>query len=409
VLLPLGLAVCLSLFGDLSLFAALVTQLDAVGLTLGAAGIMLSVHRLIRIPGNPLVGLLLDRHGRRRPFVLGMVLATLSTVGYGLVRGFWPFLLSRLAWGIAWMLIHVGGLTMVLDVSTPSNRGRLTGVYNSWMLLGLALGPLVGGVLVDLLGFRSAMLTCASLTAIGLTIAVTTLPETTPIASGKRQDRSPQTLGLRRRLGNLWHQRIKTYLSANRGLVIAFSLYLITQFAGEGVALSTISLLLQRRFGERVALGSLTLGVASAGGVLLALRSLLAGAVGPLSGHASDRRAGRWIVIRGSLVVGVLGFGLLFFATSLWAIVVGVALGAISAGAALATLAAYIGDVTPSDRQGTVMGVYAAAGDIGSTTGPLLAFALLSFANLQWVYLVCAFISLLGIWLSWRTRGVPKP
>ena len=36
VLMPLGLAVCLSLFGDLTLYAVLVTQLDEVGLSLAA-------------------------------------------------------------------------------------------------------------------------------------------------------------------------------------------------------------------------------------------------------------------------------------------------------------------------------------------------------------------------------------
>ncbi|TEU17773.1 MAG: hypothetical protein E3J21_07535 [Anaerolineales bacterium] len=64
VLVPLGLAVCLSLFGALTLYAMLVTQLDVVGLSLGTVGVMLGVNRLIRIPGNPLAGVLLDFENR---------------------------------------------------------------------------------------------------------------------------------------------------------------------------------------------------------------------------------------------------------------------------------------------------------------------------------------------------------
>jgi MFS family permease len=86
---PLGLAACLSLFGDLTLFAVLASQMQVVGLTLGAVGVMLGVHRLIRIPGNAIAGQLYDRWGRRPLFLAGMVLALLSTTGYGLVRGFW--------------------------------------------------------------------------------------------------------------------------------------------------------------------------------------------------------------------------------------------------------------------------------------------------------------------------------
>jgi len=72
-LLPLGFAVALSLLGDLSLFATLTTQLDVLNLSLAQAGILLSVHRLVRIPGNPLAGALMDHLGRRPLFVLGMV------------------------------------------------------------------------------------------------------------------------------------------------------------------------------------------------------------------------------------------------------------------------------------------------------------------------------------------------
>lgn len=378
VLLPLGLAVCLSLFGDLTLYAVLVTQLDVVGLSLGSVGIMLGVNRLVRVPGNPLAGLLLDRWGRRPLFVVGMLLGVLSTAGYGLVRGFWPFLVARLGWGIAWTLINVGGMAMVLDVSRPTNRGRLVGLYNTWMLAGLALGPLVGGLLVDMIGFRPGLLICAGITAVGLVVAVAALPETAH--------------------GRMANGEWRSAIGDTRLLTVA-GLFLITQLAGEGVVFSTVSLLVQRCCGQTVSLGPLALGVASAGGLLLALRSLLAGGVGPLAGHVSDTPSGRWPVIVGSLVVGMLGFGLLSFATSLWAIVLGVMVSAVSGGAALATLAAQVGDLTPPGKEGVVMGAYATAGDVGSTAGPFLAFALLSVADLRWVYLLCtlAFVAGLGL------------
>jgi len=50
------------------------------------------------------------------------------------------------------------------------------------------------------------------------------------------------------------------------------------------------------------------------------------------------------------------------------------------------------------------MGVYATAGDVGSTLGPFLAFALLSLMELRWIYTVCAaaFVFALGL-----ARGRP--
>jgi MFS-type transporter involved in bile tolerance (Atg22 family) len=177
-------------------------------------------------------------------------------------------------------------------------------------------------------------------------------------------------VGLRRRLRAVCRQPLRAILPAGHPLTLVAGLYLITQLAGEGVVLSTVSLLLQQRFGPRVALGGLVLGVASASGLLLGLRSLLASAVGPLAGHLSDTHSGRWPVIVVSLVVGVAGFG----------------------------------DLAPPGREGTVMGVYAAAGDVGSMAGPFLAFALASAVGLQWVYLLCTLAFLAGLGLMWRYR-----
>ncbi|MCL7454998.1 MAG: MFS transporter, partial [Anaerolineae bacterium] len=184
-------------------------------------------------------------------------------------------------------------------------------------------------------------------------------------------------------------------------------LYLIVQFTGEGVVLATISLLLQQRFGTEVALGSIVLGVASAGGVVLGMRSLLAAMAGPLAGHLSDTSTGRGPVIAAGLVAGLAGFGLLAYATSLGLVALGVALGALGSGAILSALPALVGDLAPAGRQGAVMGVYAAAGDVGSTAGPFLAFALVTVVDLRWVYLLCSLAFLAGLGLVWPRRRVP--
>ncbi|MCD6344551.1 MAG: MFS transporter [Anaerolineae bacterium] len=406
VLLPLGMAVCLSLFGDLSLYAVLAGQADMVGLSLAAVGVMLGANRLIRIPLNPLAGAFFDRFGRRRLFLLGMTIGTTSVAGFGIARGFWPFLLTRLGWGIAWTLINVGGMTMVLDITTPTDRGRLAGIYNIFMLLGLALGPLVGGALVDTLGFQPAMFICAGLGLLGLLVVAFALPETgrpegSGSASGTTQPHvhsSPQE----------WVRRVRYGILGNRQLRTTFGLYLITQLAGEGIVLSTVNLLLQQRFGQVVSLGTLSLGVATVSGLILSLRSLLAGVTGPVAGHLSDAGAGRRPIIVTSLVLGTAGFALLAFANTLPAIVLGVVLSAVSGGAALVSLAAQIGDQTRPGQEGITMGAYATAGDIGSTAGPFLAFTLVSLTGLRWVYLICSLAFVGGLVLTLRQRPTAR-
>ncbi|MDR3573018.1 MAG: MFS transporter [Anaerolineaceae bacterium] len=402
LIIPLGLAVCFSCFGDLTLFASLVTRLNVVGITLAQVGIILSIHRLIRIPVNPLAGFLLDRFGRRRPlFIAGMVLAVVSSAIYGLVYGFWPFLLGRLAWGIAWMLINVSGMTMVLDVSTPATRGRLSGLYNTGMWAGYALGPLVGGFLVDSLAFREAMLICAAVSAVGLLIVVLLLPETAPDRPVHADVRPAAQLDFRRRVGafiSSWLDLVRQSPESRTAVV----LFCFTQFAGDGIMLSSVALLLSRRFGETISIGTVVLGAATASGVLLAVRSVLAALTGPLAGHISDGRLGRPLVISISFGLGILSFFVLAFTTSIpWALA-GIILGAFSGGALLTVLTAFLGDHIPAEKMGSGMGLFATAGDVGSTLGPIVAFSLVAVMDLKWIYLLSLLVFAVGLGLSWR-------
>ncbi len=395
IILPLGFAICLALFGDLTLYTVLPSQRDVVGLSLASVGVMLGANRLIRIPGNPIVGALFDRMGRRKLFILGMTLAVLSTLGYSLLSGFLPFLLTRLTWGAAWTLLNVGGIAMIHDVSTTANRGRLSGAYNAWMLAGFAIGPLLGGFLVDLLGFRETMRLYAAITAIGWLVALLALPETYRPSSGPTDVRpatAPVHMGLVQLL-----ERARQLLAADRQLQAVLLLVLLFQFAGEGVALSTFNLLLERRFGATLQLGTVALGITSATGILAALRSLMAASAGPLAGWIADRRRSRTGVLAASLILGMLGFGLLSVAQSPSLILVSVIISALSAGAGMAALTAALGDRTASHRRGLIVGAYATAGDTGSALGPLVAYPLATAVPLAWAYVICAVAFAIGL------------
>ncbi len=390
-LLPLGFAVALSLLGDLALFATLTTQLDNLGLTLAQAGILLSIHRLVRIPGNPIAGALMDRLGRRPLFLLGMTLAVIATASYGIAGGFWLFLLGRMTWGMAWVLINVGGLNMVLDLSVPTTRGRLAGFYNAWVWVGYALAPLLGGFLVDSIAFRPAMQILAAITALGLLAAVWRLPETCP-----PERRSPSTGKAGARLARLW-QDARDLLVGNASIRRGMILFAMVQFAGDGIVLSSLALLVAQRLGQSATIGPWVLGAASISGGLLAARSVLAGLTGPAAGHLSDRRFSRPQVIAAGLGLGALSFSLLSLAAGLPWIIVGVIVGAVAGGILSTALPAYIGDMAPPGQQGTTLGAYATFGDAGSMAGPFLALTLVPLIGLTPVYLFAAAIFTIGI------------
>ena len=398
LLIPLGLAISLSLPGDQTLYAVLPTQAQAVGISLGVVGVLLGVNRIIRIPGNPTAGLLYDRLGRRRLFLLGLLLGTLSTASYVVARNSFEWLAGRLLWGIAWSLLNVGGLTMMLDVTDDHDRGRVIGLYQLSYLVGLAFSPMLGGLLTDALGFRRALLVCAAITGSACIITFFILPETKPSpsaagANGRSLKDLANTLkrGCRRILltrGLRWPIRVRG-ARMHRQLAVSY-IYLMTFFAGNGVVMSTISLYLKQSFGDEILIGNVAVGVATLGGILLGVRSLVGMVAGPISGHLSDQWADRWPIVRAGVILGAVGFGVLIVGRDIWTIPLGVVFIALSTGALLTTLVALTGDLAASDQQGRAIGGLTTAGDLGSAAGPLLAFALLALIDLRWIYLLCS-------------------
>jgi DHA1 family multidrug resistance protein-like MFS transporter len=382
LLLPLGTAVGLSLAGDSTLYAVLANQTAAVGISLASVGILLGANRLIRIPGNPLAGALNDRLGRRPLFLLGLLLGVLSTAAYGWAQGFWPMLAARLLWGTAWSLINVGGYTMVVEWSTRADRGRMTGLYQISYLVGLSVSPLVGGGLTDALGFRQAVRICAALQAAGLLVALWALPESAP------RNRLPVRRG-RRPVRQVLQSSLAALRRLDPGLLVVAAIYLAIFFVSNGVLMSTIGLYLGQRWGERVSLGSLEVGVASLAGITLSLRAALGILAAPLAGVASDRLRSRWPVVYAGLALAVAGLLLLTLPVAVWVVLAAVCMVAAGAGALIAVLSALMGDQVAGNRPGMAMGALATAGDIGSASGPLVAYALVARLELKETYLLC--------------------
>lgn len=186
-------------------------------------------------------------------------------------------------------------------------------------------------------------------------------------------------------------------------------IYLMTFFAGNGVVMSTISLYLKQNFGDEIPIRNVAVGVATLGGMLLGMRSLVGMVAGPIAGYLSDRWADRWPIVRGGVILGAVGFGVLIVGRGVWTVPLGVVFIALSTGALLTTLVALTGDLAASDRQGRAIGGLTTAGDLGSAAGPLLAFALLALVDLRWVYLLCGlgFVSsLLAVRYAARRRQV---
>lgn len=396
VMLPVGLGTALSLIGDTSLYAVLPTHYHDAAVPLAALGILLSANRFIRLALNGPVGVLYDRLPRRLLFVPALFVGALSTAIYALTLGFWPLLVGRLLWGIAWVGIWVGGNTIILDISHAGNRGRWVGLYQTAFYLGSAGGAMLGGFLTDGLGYHRAMFVGAMLTLAGALAALFFLPET-------RGLQAPQTAHA---------HRPGLPVRANRRAELAsvFGLLGVNRLALAGMLLPTLGLLLQTQFGQTAHLAGFAVGVATLTGLGLGANGLISMVAAPLFGSASDRLASRWRVAAGGLLPGIAGFGLLALALPAGPLLA-IPLTAVAGGSNQSLSTALLGDMSAEHQRGQRLGVLFTFGDLASAVGPLLAYALIPLTGLTGVYLLCAglFGVMLAVALRWSILPAGQP
>jgi MFS family permease len=391
VLFPLGLGTAFSLMGDATLYTVLPTHTAEASIALSSVGIILGVNRAVRVFLNGPAGLAYDRWPRRRLFIPALFIGALSTAMYAATSGLWPLLVGRLMWGLAWSGIWVGGAAIIMDVTTGQNRGRWTGLYQTWFFSGAALGAFVGGLLTDRVGYTTTMWVGATLTACGGVVALFLLPETRSIRPGgeARSLAENPASSAARKAGLKPH--------TDRGLWVAASLQGINRFVIAGVLYATMGLLVQ----DRLHATGLGLGVATLTGALAAGRTLFSMASAPLAGTLSDWIGSRGTVIRWGLALGAVSMALVSWGLPV-AILVGLALGAATSASVQALTIALIGDLTKV-RRGRAIGLIHTAGDLGSAAGPPVAYALLPGIGLNGVYLLCAGLFIAGLLLTSAT------
>jgi MFS family permease len=359
--------------GDATMYAVLPTHTVAAGVALSSVGILLGANRAVRILLNGPAGLAYDRLPRRWLFVPALFIGALSTAIYAATRGFWPLLMGRLLWGLAWSGIWVGGATIILDVTTDRDRGRWTGLYQTWFFLGGAAGALAGGLLTDWVGYANAMWIGAFVTAQGGLIALFFLPETRGSSLGADTRRTTPGHALR--------------LRDNWGLWVVASLQGINRFVASGVLAATLGLLVQGWLKST----PLAIGVATLTGVLIAGRAGLSMLAAPLAGTVSDRTGNRWLVVSGALLIGVVSM-LMLTTNVVAALLAGIALAAVVRGANQAMVTALTGDLVSHEQRGRAIGLVHTASDLGSAIGPPIAYLLLPWIGLTGIYVMCAAI-----------------
>jgi EmrB/QacA subfamily drug resistance transporter len=118
-----------------------------------------------------------DRFGRRRVCVAGIVLFTAASVWCGLASGSSMLVAARAAQGIGGALLVPSSLAIISATFPEQQRGRAIGTWAAASALTTALGPVLGGWLVDSFSWRAIFFINVPFAIIALVLAERWIPE----------------------------------------------------------------------------------------------------------------------------------------------------------------------------------------------------------------------------------------
>ncbi len=333
-----------------------------VGFVVGASTL---TGILVKLPA----GAWSDVLGRRPMLMLGtLVFATLPFTYLG-VATLGPLVALRFLHGSATAIVGPVASASLSDLAPPARRATWLSTYSTAQGTGQALGPVIAGYLIASGRYDLAFL-AAGLFAIATPFLAARWPHTASIPAD-----GPRLREVTRGIVEV----------ARHPLILVTSLAQAAQFVLNG----TLNAFLPLFARDVVGLTAAQLGW------LFALQTLTTLATRPVMGMISDRAGRRGVIVAG---LGVCSLAVLLVpgATSVFELVLAVALYAMGVAITTAATSAFITDLSRRARYGAAHGVFGTIYDVGDALGPIAAGLLVASVGYARMFQVMAAVAFLA-------------
>jgi EmrB/QacA subfamily drug resistance transporter len=351
-------------------------------------------------------GKLADMFGRRRIFMIGLVVFTLSSLACGLAPSAGLLIGARAIQGIGAALMNPATLSIITATFAPRERGQAIGIWAGVSALALAIGPLAGGLIVDNINWNWIFYVNVPVGVLGLIVSRLVIKESRDTSHEQSID-LPGLLtsglglfalsyALIEGNGKGWAStEILTLFVLAAGLLVAFvvieyrsrlpmldlSLFRIGSFSGSNIVALLVSL---GMFGvfffvSLYIQNILGFSPTKAGATFLPM-TLLIIVVAPIAGRLSDRIGSRWLMGAGMTIVGIslLLYQRVGLHSDFWTLLPAMMLGGVGMAMTMSPMTAAAMGSVPVDKAGVGSGVLNSFRQLGGSLGIALMGAILA-------------------------------
>jgi len=362
-----------------------------LGATVGQIGLFFTISQIIPLALQILGGWISDTLGRLRAIAIGSIVGIFTYVAL-IAAPTWQWLLVASAFqAITGSLVGPSFDAFIAEHSSDENRAKVFGISQALFMIVGVVGPVLGGWLVDLYGFKKMLLVAAGLYVIATIIRVSMARE-----AAKGDESKPQKLSF----GNL-----KDNLGTMFGLLVAggvITWVLITDGVRDisfGLSMNLLPVYMQE-FGG---LNFKEIGLMNSVFGLFMMLSTIPG------GWLADKKGERVNIVMGFVLIGVaLGMLVYMPTANPWLYGVGWAIAGTGVGLMTPAYQSLISKAVPTKVRGTAFGLFSSSLGLVSLPAPWIGGELWEKVNPRLPFMITVIVSFLSTIPAWLKFRLPK-